>query len=280
MNSGATLAQSILDNMGYEGHIPAQDGDYIGADGHLHCGVCGEGKEYMLPGGRMVPSVCRCQRMARIRQEIETENARNMQYIDEVSRHNLLYSAKLRGATFDRAEQREDGAAAFETARTYVRAFEAICNSEDDLRGLLLYGPVGTGKSFLAGCIGNALKAQGVPVLYVNVVTLTGLDFDEQREVIAHMGGARLLVLDDLGAERDTGFKVETLYNVLDRRVNDMLPLIVTTNATPQEMRNDANMGYRRVWERVGQLCRPVRMDGESWRRRKTMEAMKRLKEG
>ena len=126
----------------------------------------------------------------------------------------LLLAALLTGCSL----AREDGTAAFETARKYVRDFEAICNSEDDLRGLLLYGPVGTGKSFLAGCIGNALKAQGVPVLYVNVVTLTGLDFDEQREVIAHMGGARLLVLDDLGAERDTGFKVETLYNVLDRR--------------------------------------------------------------
>ena len=278
MKSGATLAQSIFDSMGYEGHIPAEEGDYIGADGRLHCGTCSEGKEYMLPSGRMVPSACRCKRFARIREEMAAENARAMQYIDEVSSYNLLYSAKLRNATFANAEQREDGAAAFETARKYVREFDMICNSDYDLRGLLLYGPTGTGKSFLAGCIGNALRARGIPVLYVNVVTLTGLSPDELRDVIGHMNGARLLILDDLGAERGTEFKAEQVYNIIDRRINSTLPLIVTTNRTPQDMRQDEDLKYRRIWERVGSMCRPVRMDGESWRKRKTMEAMQKLK--
>lgn len=277
MFAGVGLADELLNAMGYEGHIPAEPGDYIGPEGRLHCGKCRECKEYQLKNGRYVPSLCRCGRMRRDMEEREQDIARGMKYINEVSAHNLMYSAKLRAATFEASGQREDGQAAFEAARRYVRDFEAICGDDSDLKGLLLYGPVGTGKTHLAACVGNALMAHGVPVLCVSVARLGALGFDEQREVINHMGGAKLLILDDLGAERNTDFKREQMFDIIDRRVNAMLPLIATTNLTPEDLRKGEYLDYRRIWERVCSMCRPVRMDGESWRKQRTAEAMRRF---
>ena len=52
--------------------------------------------------------------------------------------------------------------------------------------GLLLFGDVGTGKSFLAGCIANALLEQDVPVLMTNFPTIlnrmTGLFGSERAD--------------------------------------------------------------------------------------------------
>lgn len=278
--SGASLAESVLNSLGSVDHIPAEPGDFIGPDGRLHCGKCQEGKEYRLPTGRYVPSLCRCGRIARDAMEQRERERQMMERVDELARYNMLGTAKLKGATFDASEHREDGEAAFDAGRRYVRDFETICKSEDDLKGLLLYGPPGTGKTHLAACIANELMVRYVPVLFTSVIELTGLYEDELREVLRRMRSARLLVLDDLGAERSTEFKVEQVYNVVNSRCNDMKPMIVTTNCTMEDMKGDRDLRYRRIWERVRSMCRPVRMDGESWRKQKTLEAIRRFKEG
>lgn len=277
--SGASLADTILNSMGYEGHIPAEPDDFIGADGRLHCGVCFEAKEYRLPSGRYVPSLCRCGRAKRDAIEQREHEQQMMERVNELARYNLLGTAKLKGATFEAAQKRPNGAAAFEIGQRYVRDFDAICASDDDLKGLLLHGPTGTGKTFLAACIANALMARFVPVLFTSVIELTGLYEDELADIMRRMRSAKLLVLDDLGAERGTDFKLEQVYNVVNARCNDMKPLIVTTNYTPEDMRGEKDMRYRRIWERVRSMCRPVRMDGESWRKARTVEAMARLEE-
>ena len=69
--------------------------------------------------------------------------------------------------------------------------------------GLLLFGDVGTGKSFFAGCIANALLDQDVPVLMTNFPTilnrLTGMFSEDRSEFIASFDEYDLLIIDDLG---------------------------------------------------------------------------------
>ena len=72
------------------------------------------------------------------------------------------------------------------------------------------FGDVGTGKSFFAGCIANALLDQDVPVLMTNFPTilnrLTGMFSEDRSEFIASFDEYDLLIIDDLGVERSTEY--------------------------------------------------------------------------
>ena len=88
-------------------------------------------------------------------------------------------------------------------ARAYVENWkEAYKNNT----GLLLFGDVGTGKSFFAGCIANALLDRDVPVLMTNFPTilnrLTGMFSEDRADFIASFDEYDLLIIDDLGVER------------------------------------------------------------------------------
>lgn len=116
-------------------------------------------------------------------------------------------------------------------AKEYVESWQERKASND---GLLLWGNVGTGKTYFAACIANALIEQGVPVLMTNfskiLNQLSGLYADEKNEFISSMMRYQLLVIDDFGIERNTEYALEQVYNVIDERYKTNLPLIVTTN--------------------------------------------------
>ena len=85
-------------------------------------------------------------------------------------------------------------------ARAYVENWKEAYKSNI---GLLLFGDVGTGKSFFAGCIANALLDQDVPVLMTNFPTilnrLTGMFSEDRADFIASFDEYDLLIIDDLG---------------------------------------------------------------------------------
>ena len=84
--------------------------------------------------------------------------------------------------------------------------------------GLLIWGDVGTGKSFFAGCIANALLEKGIPVLMTNfsriLNTLTGMHFEDRNQFINSLNRYSLLIIDDLGIERNSDFALEQVFNV------------------------------------------------------------------
>lgn len=279
MKSGATLADAFFSGMGYENHIPAEDGDFMGPDGRLHCGRCGEGKEYFLkPIGKYVPSLCACGRKARDIEEQRRNEAKEMDSVKNLNRYSLM-DEKLRSASFDTAQVTSENGNAYSIAKRYVAKFDEICKRKDDMRGLMLYGPTGTGKSYLAACIANALMGQRVPVLYTSIIKLTGYGSDELNVMLEQMNAARLLVLDDLGAERGTDFKLEQVYAIIDKRANSGRPLIVTTNMPLEQMTETGDIRYSRIWERVRAMCYPIRMNSESWRKEQSRKAMDKFRE-
>ena len=100
--------------------------------------------------------------------------------------------------------------------------------------------------------------------------------YDETNIVIQRLNRAKLLIVDDLGAERETGFAVEKVYDIIDSRYRAKLPMILTTNLSLEEMKKATDLRYARIYDRIFELCYPVQFTGKSWRR---AEAARRFEE-
>ena len=144
--------------------------------------------------------------------------------------------------------------------------------------GLLLWGNTGTGKTYAAACIANYLIDRGTPAMVTSFPRILNAGWDKQ-EIIDQMHYYPLVVIDDLDVERSTEYAIETVYMVIDERYKAKKPLIVTTNLTLEELCKPKNMDYRRIYERILELCVPVAFKGESFRQKAANEKMRRMKE-
>ena len=154
-----------------------------------------------------------------------------------------------------------------EAARAYVENWkEAYKNNA----GLLLFGDVGTGKSFFAGCIANALLDRDVPVLMTNFPTilnrLTGMFSEDRAAFIASLDEYDLLIIDDLGVERSTDYAMEQMFFVIDSRYRSRRPMIITTNLKLSELKNPSDLPHARIYDRILERCAPILFDGKNFR--------------
>ena len=78
---------------------------------------------------------------------------------------------------------------------------------------------------------------------------------------------AKLLIIDDLGAERSTDFALEKVYNVVDSRYRAKRPIILTTNLSMEEMKETLDIRYTRIFDRIFEMCYPMQFKGLSWRK-------------
>ena len=82
------------------------------------------------------------------------------------------------------------------------------------------------------------------------------------------MNRAKLVIFDDLGAERNTDYALEKIYNIIDSRYRKNLPMILTTNLTIDEMQQETDMRYKRIYDRIFEVCYPMQFTGPSWRQK------------
>ena len=280
MQSVGELAAVALGRLGSVDHVQAEPGDYIGDDGLLHCGVCNQAKEHKFAfNGHFVPCMCQCAKEALACEEAERQRRRELDRVQELASYSLV-DEKFHESTFERfiARTPEDRRV-LHICKNYVEHFDEMLMHN---AGLLFYGSTGTGKTFAASCIANALMERRVPVLVTSIVRLTANVFgDDLNALLYRMNTARLLVLDDLGAERDTPTKAEQVFSVIDARYAAQKPMIITTNLT--DFKTETDVRRKRVYDRIFEACVPVKMDGESKRRtegQKKHDAIRSILEG
>lgn len=279
MSIGEAL-QSAFAGIGNVDHVEAADGDFVDSDGYLCCGVCGRRKEYrrQLPFRErlfVVPCLCDCGKAELARQENEMRLKRDRARVEELFSYCLM-DDRFRESTFENLKITPENEKAVRIARNYVMHFDDMFRMA---KGLILYGSTGTGKTFLAGCIANALMDAGIPVMVTSIIALTRGLGEQLAAVLQKMKSAHLLILDDFGAERDSGFKAEQIFDVIDTRYSTKRPMIITTNYTLAEMKTAENIRQRRVNERILEVCHPIKLDGESWRKKIVRENYKDVAE-
>ena len=102
--------------------------------------------------------------------------------------------------------------------------------------------------------------------------------FKDRNGYIARLCSFPLLILDDFGMERGTEYGLEQVYNVIDSRYRSGKPLIVTTNLTLEELQNPEDTPHARIYDRLMEMCTPVRFTGENFRKATAQAKMERLK--
>lgn len=247
-------------------------GDYV-QNGILYCGECHEAKQaYIewLPDAdgnvekRLVPVMCKCALEEEAR---EKEYAAEQRFRESLQHYQLTIHGQqpsLSVATFANDAEPEKPISA--TCRRYVARWDEM---RRDNMGILFYGSRGTGKSFYASCIVTALRERRVVSVMTTTANLTQMLSGTWDKVIIMeaIGRVPLLVLDDLGAERDTSYSAELLYNIVNSRYNSRLPTIITTNLDLAEMRAESELWRSRIYDRVIEMCPiAIRMEGESRR--------------
>lgn len=263
---------------------PPEDGDYIDADGFLCCGKCHTRRqaEITVPNVETgedvtvkVPVMCECRSREDEKRQEEERQRKEMAAILALKKQSLM-DERLQDATFENFQQTQHNARALRLCRRYAERFDDMMMKN---QGLLFYGGVGTGKTFAAACIANYLLEQNCPVIMTSFVKLleTMQSFKEDDSVLlSRLNKAKLLIIDDLGAERSTDFALEKVYNIVDSRYRAKLPIILTTNLSMEEMKETSDIRYSRIYDRIFELCYPVQFTGRSWRK---VEASRRFRE-
>lgn len=163
----------------------------------------------------------------------------------------------------------------------------------EEIKGLVLMGGVGSGKTHLLCAIANSLiknynnpdqhnlkyriaHQNPMPMFYF--ISTVELFSELQRQIhttdqkVMELGdkivewckNARVLFLDDLGAERTSDYREEQLFLIIDHRINKRLPTIISTNKTKEEL--SAAVGMR-IFDRIKGNCELVTNNANSHRK-------------
>lgn len=241
--------------------------DYMDAEtGLVICGKCHTRKQKrisFLGEVRIVFCLCRCAAEEQERERIRHEEEENLICIGQM-RSAGLQDKTFYGYIFEKCDASQENAI---YARRYVEHFTEMAQTG---QGLLFWGNVGTGKTFLAGCIANALLEQKIPVLMTSfpkiLNALGGLYSAERNEYLASLNRYTLLIIDDMGIERESQYTVETIYTVIDERYKSGKPLIITTNLQLDVLKNPGDVEHARIYDRIMERSMPIYFGGKNYR--------------
>ncbi|ABR48278.1 AAA ATPase [Alkaliphilus metalliredigens QYMF] len=216
----------------------------------------------------------RCQCKSEIyEQERKDERQKQQQHRLERLRSYSLMDEKFRHCTFENWNRTKENEKLYRLGKKYCDEWSRL---KSENVGLLLWGPPGTGKTYLSSCIANTLLEELIPVIAISSIgilnriksTYGSYGQEGEVEIINSMKNAALLVLDDLGAENNTEWSQEKLYEMIDSRYRLEKPMIVTTNLSLQQLKNKltGRDGVSRTYDRLMEMCIPVEVQDTSKR--------------
>ncbi|HEN2374243.1 TPA: ATP-binding protein [Streptococcus agalactiae] len=252
----------------------------IERNGHIYCKECGkrvDGELLDIGFTKFIPRIkCECE----IKRDKENEEREILTRISSLKR-DCFSSPNQHQYTFERFLNEEGQS--YKVAYNYAKNFEQM---KEDNVGLLFYGDVGSGKTYLACSIANELiEREQVKVKIMNLsqvinqIQKSAFKLDS-NEIIDNLSNIPLLILDDLGIERDTSYAREQVYNIINSRYLKGRPTIFTTNLSLEIIQNpNIDLEYQRIYSRILEMTIPVKVTGEDFRMKIHQEKLRKYKE-
>jgi len=149
-----------------------------------------------------------------------------------------------------------------------------IKDIKESRRGIYIYGTCGTGKTHISYAIAKKIEDEKFKVQFWSLPELLRFfkrDFDELNKLkdfqnsnfIQIMNYKGILIIDDIGVEKMSEWVEETLYAIINKRYEDVLPTIFTSNNSPEEL--ITRLGDRIVSRIVGS-CDIIELSGKDKR--------------
>jgi len=165
----------------------------------------------------------------------------------------------------------------------FLKRFSADRNTN----GFGLFGGVGSGKTYIVSALINQLcneRAEAFndyekeeayfgristapPARFISCIELLE-KIKADNSTIRKYKTAELLVIDDFGAARITEWADEKLFEIVDYRYAQELPIIFTTNITPAELKTKID---NRTFDRISEVCSFVSVTAPTQRKVNTL---------
>ena len=129
-------------------------------------------------------------------------------------------------------------------SRTLDICREYATNFSPDAGNLLFNGGTGLGKTMLSACIAKAVSEKGYSLCYYTAAKLFSVleahrfrPDEDNAAAVAQLYNCDLLIMDDLGTELAGNFVTSALYALLNSRILDGKPMVISTNLNISEIR-------------------------------------------
>lgn len=147
--------------------------------------------------------------------------------------------------------------------------------------GLLIYGNVESGKTFIADCMANHL-AQNLFSVRINTfhrfwMKYSSTDHFNRLQYLDELCNVDFLFVNDFGVEKVTEAFYQFLFDLIDTRVTRNRPLIITTNIPLSELRNPTDLSNKRLFSRIVGATHPVFVPDQKWRELNAKERFSRI---
>lgn len=156
-------------------------------------------------------------------------------------------------------------------AQKFIQKFNKMKN------GIIFVGTNGTGKTHISIAIANELMKQNVPVIFGTLTDLLEKYKDNcknntENELIKLYTKVDLLIIDDLGVEFMNDWMLSKLFVIINERIKNELPIIITTNYDMDQLKQRLSIQNKlcettnSIISRLCYMCYRVECKGNDYR--------------